>query len=653
LIAFTLELHEKEVLTVLEVQVIMGLWMPALQCRRACMSCFHEIWKQLHRSRNRHVRLNGKAKDELLLAIALAPLMVTKLGSPCSAVITCSDASLEGGGVCSASALSNKGSLALAQLRSQPFMNGLDKIVLVEVFSGIGGGRRAFDLAALHVACYVALDTSRSAAAVIESCWPDAHQFDHVKGSASQVASCIRMHACRATHVLVIFGATHRISSGETAKEAVDGLTIEGLKLAQSLHSSLPHLKVSCLGESEMDLAVRSPRCKTELEQFLTTNPVYACAERTSGMYRPRLYWTSWQVSSYANAPLQFNKTVGHMELLFKEDRRAAHDLEREGLRRGDGNPLTGLASAARCQPRKRPSSRPSDLSQYSAADLKRYAAGKYAYPLDHYCLNNMVQESTKAPRPLNSAEREWFLGFPIAHTEKCWSRHMRDTQKAAWEAERCTLLGTALACPIIAYLVSDWAYQNQLASTAPCMKSVLDRTGPMLMQGVYDRNARRKTVTQFEMKEVQEFTAEAFRRCSHRGTELRLGTRPSGRPDAWPIGRVPAGLLVWDVDLAFKLKPAIITVQELRAVLSAMKWRARQSKQAGSRFLHLVDSQVSLLALAKGRSSSSALTYILQRISAVQLASNLSPLYGYVSTSDNPADGPSRWLNKAWHHGG
>ena len=56
--------------------------------------------------------------------------------------------------------------MALAQLRSQPLINGLDKIVLVEVFSGIGGGRRAFALAALHVPCYIALDTSRSAAAV-------------------------------------------------------------------------------------------------------------------------------------------------------------------------------------------------------------------------------------------------------------------------------------------------------------------------------------------------------------------------------------------------------------------------------------------------------------------------------------------------------
>jgi hypothetical protein len=44
--------------------------MPVLQCRRACMSCFQEIWKQLHRSRDRHLRLSGKAKDELWLASA-------------------------------------------------------------------------------------------------------------------------------------------------------------------------------------------------------------------------------------------------------------------------------------------------------------------------------------------------------------------------------------------------------------------------------------------------------------------------------------------------------------------------------------------------------------------------------------------------------
>jgi hypothetical protein len=52
------------------------------------------------------------------------------------------------------------------------------------------------------------------------------------------------MLACRAAHVLVIFGATHRSLSGKAAKERVDGLTIEGLKLTQSVHISLCHLKV-------------------------------------------------------------------------------------------------------------------------------------------------------------------------------------------------------------------------------------------------------------------------------------------------------------------------------------------------------------------------------------------------------------------------
>ncbi len=48
-------------------------------------------------------------------------------------------------------------------------------------------------------------------------------------------------------------------------------------------------------------------------------------------------------------------------------------------------------------------------------------------------------------------------------------------------KVRRCTVLGTALSCPIVVYLVSDCSYQNRLASTVTCMKSVPDRTRPML----------------------------------------------------------------------------------------------------------------------------------------------------------------------------
>ena len=52
--------------------IMMGSLMPAIQCRRACLSCLHEIWKQQHHSRVQRLMLDGKAKDNLLLAIALA-----------------------------------------------------------------------------------------------------------------------------------------------------------------------------------------------------------------------------------------------------------------------------------------------------------------------------------------------------------------------------------------------------------------------------------------------------------------------------------------------------------------------------------------------------------------------------------------------------
>jgi hypothetical protein len=164
--------------------------------------------------------------------------------------------------------------------------------------------------------------TSRSAAAVIESCWPDAHQADHVKGSVSQIADCIRMHACCAAHVLVIFGATRNSSSGQRE----GGRSNEkGLNWIQARHFSLPFFKVSCSRESEMDLAERSPAAKRSFRS--SQRPaVYACAERTSGSdARPLL--TSWQVSSYANACFQLNETVVTSNSCSRRQV-VAHDLE-------------------------------------------------------------------------------------------------------------------------------------------------------------------------------------------------------------------------------------------------------------------------------------------------------------------------------------
>jgi hypothetical protein len=58
-----------------------------------------------------------------------------------------------------------------------------------------------------------------------------------------------------------------------------------------------------------------------------------------------------------------------------------------------------------------------------------------------------------------------------------------------------------------------------------------------------------------------------------------------------------------------------------------------------------LVDSQVVLSALAKGRSPSRGLNYDLKKANALILASGVVIVYDYIRSRENPADGPSRWV--------
>ena len=101
-----------------------------------------------------------------------------------------------------------------------------------------------------------------------------------------------------------------------------------------------------------------------------------------------------------------------------------------------------------------------------------------------------------------------------------------------------------------------------------------------------------------------------------------------------------------WKVGIstAWRLKGGHINVLECRAYLLSLRWRFRDSEQIGYRFLHMVDSQVTLFACVKGRSSSHRLRRVLCKINAYILAGHSLPLLGYVRTDWNQADKPSRF---------
>ena len=135
-------------------------------------------------------------------------------------------------------------------------------------------------------------------------------------------------------------------------------------------------------------------------------------------------------------------------------------------------------------------------------------------------------------------------------------------------------------------------------------------------------------------------------RGASYKGSDVSMAG-PTATSELWPRKPLPSGWWKWKTALAYRFNhlhgAEHINALELRAVLSMIKCRATNLNLMDQRCLHLMDSQVCLGVMAKGRSSSFRLSRILQQISALQLAARLLTLGAYVTTDDNPADDPSR----------
>jgi len=127
-------------------------------------------------------------------------------------------------------------------------------------------------------------------------------------------------------------------------------------------------------------------------------------------------------------------------------------------------------------------------------------------------------------------------------------------------------------------------------------------------------------------------------------GSDVRMATGTLFNPSGFPRKAVDPDLWRWQCVVKFSWREeAHINELEMRAYLSAFKWRPRSSVNIDTRFLHLLDSQVSISVLTKHRSSSIRLNRVARKVDALELASGSAGCFGYCKSSKNPADAPSR----------
>ena len=140
------------------------------------------------------------------------------------------------------------------------------------------------------------------------------------------------------------------------------------------------------------------------------------------------------------------------------------------------------------------------------------------------------------------------------------------------------------------------------------------------------------------------------MRRTSNKGTDVHFTSGEAHCPSLVQRQPVRPQLWRWKVQSAYRWRngSAHINNLEVTAYLDLIRKRSCQAMQHDERFLALLDSQVAIGVLAKGRTSSHSINLILKRVASIVLASGFLPVYGWSPSDWNPADGPSRWGQRA-----
>ena len=194
-------------------QVVCGHWTNAFQFRREGSSYLTRVWSLIAKLPNyASIELPLPIKREFMSCLMLLPLMQINLRAPIDNILTVSDASETGGGVCASSRLTDLGAKAFASELANPPALGRDIVGLIALFDGIGGARRSFDLLGVELAAFATSEINEPASKIVRSAWPDVQEWGDIKLVGNEH---IRSFLRSALHLKVIF-----IAAGSPCQDA-------------------------------------------------------------------------------------------------------------------------------------------------------------------------------------------------------------------------------------------------------------------------------------------------------------------------------------------------------------------------------------------------------------------------------------------------
>eukprot|EP00435_Cladocopium_sp_Y103_P070974 s223_g36.t1 len=414
--------------------MILGRLVRSFEFRRPLMSLLNEAWPKTKAMISRPLKPN--TIKELIRATAALPLAVSNLFTPVSGLVTVSDASEAGGGLCGSAGLSEEGQRVLESIRSLGSQReavsfapagSVDaqckkegpRILVISLFDGIGAMMVSLQRLKCRVVGYASCEIDKRCKRLTRTRWPGIIELGDITKVDRKAIQALS-EAVKYKLDLVIIGAGSPCQDLSSLNATGAGLAGEKSKLFYEVP------RVVALVKEEFQVPVESfvenvasmtPKSVAEFSEVLKVRATLLDAKHFCHCRRPRFYWATWKIQPQGEEALDTCEAWDHW--IFPDMRGDASKWLVPGC---TWNTKTGLLPTfTRPQRRERPPFKPAGLEHASSKAVERWEADKYFVQVYNYEDEHMITQEDGSLRLPLVCEKEVFMGFDRGYVSKFW----------------------------------------------------------------------------------------------------------------------------------------------------------------------------------------------------------------------------------------
>ena len=422
------------------IMMILGRLVRCFEFRRPLMGLLRDCWPKTHVQMRRPVTASTYAV--LVRSCIVPPLASTSLRSAVDGLVTASDASERGGGLCAAEQLSQEGLARLDSLQSksyrehrlQPFQAAGampasllvgPRIFVLSLFDGVAAVMCALSRLPCQVVGFAASEIDPACKRLVRKRWPGVLELGRVEKIDEKVIhalvtslgfeiDCLLIPAGSPCQDLTVLLAGRKGLGGSRSK-----LFFEIPRIITICKKFFPN-KVAFMVENVFSMTAEA---RDEFSRVLGVEPVLIEAGDISWVRRPRLYWFSWPVQLQGET-LESLGTYKHWQFPdVRPDR--VHWVEDSWSYHVEGC----LPTFTRSLPRSSPPRQPPGIALACETAKLRWQDDHYRFQVYNYEDKHLLWRGSEWRLP-SVLEREILMGFDRGYISNCLPPKMSADEK-------------------------------------------------------------------------------------------------------------------------------------------------------------------------------------------------------------------------------